>query len=121
MLLVPSRCRTTLPLRAALRLVTLDLHDDIILYLGGNDRKTAEFVSLYTNKPVEQVLSMPLDKVCLITRGQKALLTDKIVPYAFEIPKPVAPAAPAKPSDEDKQELDWDDLEQFLADGEYPF
>ena len=94
---------------------------DHVLYLGGNDRKTAEFVSLYTNKPVEQVLSMPLDKVCLITRGQKALLTDKIVPYAFEIPKPAAPAAPAKPSDEDKQELDWDDLEQFLADGEYPF
>ena len=61
---------------------------DHILYLGGNDLKTAEFISAYADKPVERVLCMGLDKAFVITRGKKATYTDKIKPYSFHLPVP---------------------------------
>jgi len=68
--------------------VTILNNCDHILYLGGNDWETAEYISRYADKPISKVLCMPLDKVWLITRGQKAELADKIRPYSYEIPEP---------------------------------
>lgn len=59
---------------------------DHILYLGGNDLQTAEYISTYADKPLSKVLCMALDKACLITRGQKAEIADKIKPYSYQIP-----------------------------------
>ncbi|MBR1750524.1 MAG: type IV secretory system conjugative DNA transfer family protein [Ruminococcus sp.] len=62
---------------------------DHILYLGGNDAKTAEFISLYADIPVTKVLWMPRDKAYLVTRGERARLVDKIKPYSItaEVPQ----------------------------------
>lgn len=54
---------------------------DHILYLGGQDIKTAGYVGLRAGLIEDKVLSMPFDKVYLIKRGQKAVLLDKIEPY----------------------------------------
>lgn len=42
---------------------------DHLLYLGGNDQTTADFISVRTNLPVTDILYMPLDKYWLFERG----------------------------------------------------
>lgn len=59
---------------------------DHILYLGGNDLETARYISTYADKPLSKVLCMELNKACLITRGQKAEIADKIQPYSYKLP-----------------------------------
>ena len=46
---------------------------DHCLYLGGQDLKTAEFVSMKTDKPLITILNMPLDHVYLFERGREAM------------------------------------------------
>lgn len=52
---------------------------DNCLYLGGQDIATAEYMSLKSNKPLNQILEMPLDSVYLFTRGEKAKQVKKYV------------------------------------------
>ncbi len=77
--------------------ITILNNCDHILYLGGNDLETAEYISRYADKPVSKVLCMPLDKVWLITRGQQAVLADKIQPYSIPIPEAEETSANLRP------------------------
>lgn len=54
---------------------------DHILYLGGQDLKTAEYVGKRAGLTEDKVLLLPPEKAYLMKRGVKAMLHDKIVPY----------------------------------------
>lgn len=60
---------------------------DHILYLGGTDLDTIEYISARTNKAGESIMSMPINKVYLLERGKAGELTDKIKPYSFDLPE----------------------------------
>lgn len=44
---------------------------DNLLYLGGQDIETAEFIGVKMDKPTTMILNLPLDEAYLFTRGQK--------------------------------------------------
>lgn len=44
---------------------------DNLLYLGGQDLETAEFIGVKIDKPTTMILNLPLDEAYLFTRGQK--------------------------------------------------
>ena len=60
---------------------TIIVNCDHILYLGGQDIKTAEYIGHRAGLAEEKVLVMQADKAYLIKRGEKAVLLDKIEPY----------------------------------------
>lgn len=60
---------------------TIIVNCDHILYLGGQDIKTAEYIGHRAGLTEDKVLVMPADKAYLIKRGEKAVLVDKIEPY----------------------------------------
>lgn len=55
---------------------------DHILYLGGQDVDTANYIAVRALRTPESILSMPHDKAFLITSGEKARLVDKVIPYS---------------------------------------
>ncbi|MCH5193289.1 MAG: type IV secretory system conjugative DNA transfer family protein [Oscillospiraceae bacterium] len=55
---------------------------DHILYLGCQDIETAEFIGTRAFKTVDNVLCLDRDKAILITKGEKAKIVDKIMPYS---------------------------------------
>ena len=55
---------------------------DHILYLGGQDIETANYVGTRANKAMESVLLMPPNKAYLLEKGKRGELVDKIRPYA---------------------------------------
>jgi len=59
---------------------------DHILYLGGQDIETANFISHRTNKTPETILNQSVEKAYLITRGQKAKEVIKNGPNDYTIP-----------------------------------
>lgn len=59
------------------RAATILNNCDRQLYLGGQDLDTAEYISHRANKPMEQILAMPVDHAWLFTRGQKPVMTEK--------------------------------------------
>lgn len=61
---------------------------DHILYLGGTDLGTVDYISRRVNLSTETIMSLPLDKVYVLERGRKGLCTDKFKPYSMEIPNP---------------------------------
>ena len=54
---------------------------DHVLYLGGQDITTAEYIGTRCGKTAETVLLMPADKAYLIEKGKKGELVDKKIPY----------------------------------------
>lgn len=44
---------------------------DNLLYLGGQDVETAQYIGIKANKPASSILNMPLDSAWLFTRGMK--------------------------------------------------
>ena len=54
---------------------------DHILYLGGQDIQTAEYIGIRSNKTAENILLMPRDKAYLLEKGRRGELVDKIRPY----------------------------------------
>ena len=44
---------------------------DNLLYLGGQDVETAQYIAIKANKPASAILNMPLDSAWLFTRGMK--------------------------------------------------
>ncbi|MDD7403578.1 MAG: type IV secretory system conjugative DNA transfer family protein [Butyribacter sp.] len=54
---------------------------DHIVYLGGQDMKTARFIGARINKTEDKVLEKPLDKVYILTAGAQGVLADKFKPY----------------------------------------
>ena len=55
---------------------------DHLLYLGSQDKDTAEFVSYRLCRTPESVLSLGRDKAVLVTNGEKAVVVDRIKPYS---------------------------------------
>lgn len=55
---------------------------DHLLYLGSQDKDTAEFVSYRLCRTPESVLSLGRDKAVLITNGERAVVVDRIKPYS---------------------------------------
>ena len=53
-----------------------------MLYLGSQDRETAEFIGCKAYKTPEAILCMPHDKAILMTSGEKAVMVNKIKPYS---------------------------------------
>lgn len=49
---------------------------DTYVYMGGNDVETAKAVSVRCNKPLEQILYMPVGKCWVFERGKKPVYTD---------------------------------------------
>ena len=62
--------------------VTIINNCDNILYLGSQDKETAEYIAYRAAKTPETVLSMPRTRAYLIRSGEKARLVKKIVPYS---------------------------------------
>lgn len=50
---------------------------DTYIYMGGMDTRTAMNVSQRINKPLEDVLYMPLNKVVIFRRGQKPIMSER--------------------------------------------
>ena len=57
---------------------------DHLLYLGGQDTKTAEFIGKKAGKLPETILKMSNDYAYLFERGKDALYVEKIKPYSFD-------------------------------------
>lgn len=53
--------------------VTITDNTDNLVYMGGNDLETATQIARRINKPVDEVLSLPVGREYLIRRGQKPL------------------------------------------------
>ena len=60
---------------------------DHLLYMGGNDRDTLEYIAYRVNKPVVRVGLKPRDKMYLLTTGERPALVDKIPPYSMLEPQ----------------------------------
>ncbi len=54
---------------------------DHMLYLGGQDLDTANYVGTRANKTRETILAMPFDKAWVMERGKTGMLVNKIQPY----------------------------------------
>ncbi|MCH5193567.1 MAG: type IV secretory system conjugative DNA transfer family protein [Oscillospiraceae bacterium] len=55
---------------------------DHLIYLGTQDLDTAQFIAHHLCTTPEKVLSMALDESVIITKGQKARIAKKIIPYS---------------------------------------
>lgn len=58
---------------------------DHVIYLGGSDLKTAEYMSKRMCRTLERVLTLPHDEVLLLTRGEKGEQLPRIKPYSFSL------------------------------------
>lgn len=56
---------------------TIINNNDTLIYLGGNDVKTAGDIAIRLNCPVEDVLYMPLEQICIFRRGAKPIIATK--------------------------------------------
>lgn len=56
---------------------TIINNNDTLIYLGGNDVKTASDIAVRLNCPVEDVLYMPLEQICIFRRGAKPIIASK--------------------------------------------
>jgi len=50
---------------------------DHCLYLGGQDVETARYMSIKANKPINRLLSMPLENAWLFTRGTAPRMVER--------------------------------------------
>lgn len=55
---------------------------DHLLFFGGNDISTLDYMAHRVNKPASRIGLMPRDKMYLLTTGEPAVLVDKIPPYS---------------------------------------
>lgn len=58
---------------------------DTYVYLGGNDLQTAEKVSIRCNKPLHQVLNMPVGSCWVFRRGNSPVYTKLNIPVSREM------------------------------------
>lgn len=50
---------------------------DTYVYMGGNDLQTCKNISIRVNKPIEKVLSMPLEQVYVFRRGSNPVISKR--------------------------------------------
>lgn len=55
---------------------------DHIIYLGGTDLKTADYMAERMSKPTDHILCMPSDSILLLTRGRKGEQLQRVKPYS---------------------------------------
>ncbi|MCD7731593.1 MAG: type IV secretory system conjugative DNA transfer family protein [Oscillospiraceae bacterium] len=60
--------------------MTIKANCDTYMYLGGNDYSTAESVAMMCNKPVSQILYMPIGSCWVFRRGSKPVFAETLVP-----------------------------------------
>jgi type IV secretion system protein VirD4 len=86
---------------------------DTYIYTGGNDIETARAVSTRCNKPLQQVLYMPVGYCWVFTRGSKPVFTQladrQEVPERYEMI-----SVPATKKPEMKPYASEDPLEEFM-------
>lgn len=51
--------------------------------MGGRDTETATYVSQTSNKPLNTIMEMPVDKVCVLGFGHPAIFADKEPPTKY--------------------------------------
>ena len=56
---------------------TIINNNDTLIYLGGNDVKTASDIALRLNCPIEEVLYLPLEQICIFRRGSRPIIANK--------------------------------------------
>lgn len=56
---------------------TIINNNDTLIYLGGNDVKTAGDIAIRLNCPIEDILYMPLEQICIFRRGAKPIIATK--------------------------------------------
>ncbi len=59
---------------------TIIANCDTYVYLGGNDYNTAESIALRCNKPVQQILYMPVGNCWVFRRGSQPVYTHTVLP-----------------------------------------
>ncbi|MCI6914247.1 MAG: type IV secretory system conjugative DNA transfer family protein [Lachnospiraceae bacterium] len=57
---------------------------DHLLYLGGQDVQTADYISIKANQPIDKILNMGLSDAYLFTRGEMPKRVEKINPFGKE-------------------------------------
>jgi type IV secretion system protein VirD4 len=55
---------------------------DHIIYYGGNDISTAQYMSARTCKTIETIIGKQSKDIWIITNGSKPVLAEKIPPYS---------------------------------------
>lgn len=65
--------------------MTIIANCDTYVYLGGNDYETAEAVAMRCNKPVGQVLYMPVGSCWVFRRGSQPVFTETLSPDCREL------------------------------------
>lgn len=86
---------------------------DHVLYLGGSDIKTAEYIAEKSCKSVESILCMELNKAYLLCRGKKGELVDKIKPYSMNISETAQGKDDVDGSDIEELDLDYNKVPFF--------
>ena len=74
--------------------VTIMDNSDNLVYMGGNDLETATHIARRINKPIDEVLALPIGQEYLFRRGQKPLqlqryqiYDDPLYRQEFELPE----------------------------------
>ena len=63
-------------------------NSDHILYLGGQDLQTAQYIGNRTNRSPYTVLNLPLHQAIVLERGKEARFAEKIPPqYTIDLLK----------------------------------
>ena len=76
------------------RSATIIMNCDTLIYLGGCDISTVDYIARRTDLPSEKIMNMPLDSGYLIVRGEKAKIVKKT------LPEPLAEQPDAEPGPE---------------------
>lgn len=56
---------------------------DHLLYLGGQDVQTAQFISAKVNRTTDNILKMKLNDAYLFSRGESPRMIEKVPPYQY--------------------------------------
>ena len=59
------------------------LNNSTMVYMSGRDPETCAYVSQCSNKPLNAIIEMPTDKLCVLGYGQSAIFADKEPPALY--------------------------------------
>ena len=71
---------------------------DHILYLGGTDTETVNYMAIRTRRNPESVMQLPAGRAWLLERGSKARLVDRFNPFA----EPARAPEPSRQPEDDE-------------------
>lgn len=82
------------------RSATIIMNCDTLIYLGGCDLSTVDYIAKRMDLPAEKVMNMPLDTAYHIVRGEKAKYVKKTLPEPLQ-EQPDAEPDPEKETDKE--------------------